>query len=210
MGRRLHIVLLLMVVWLGTVPSFSQSIKVGLRGGVDVTSMDFNSSVLDKSNRTGFFVGPTLHIGTPLPFLSVDASVLYDQRTLKVADESLTQKTVLIPGNVRAGIHLLGMVGAFVSAGPQLAYNVGSASFYWEDLEGYRNHFTLQDTKLSLNLGGGVQVGSHLEAAFYYNIQLGKTADFTWDTLNTQLADQTMHRAKSATNVWSISLTYLF
>lgn len=183
---------------------------MGVRGGLDLTSMDFNNDMLGESNRAGFFVGPSLYVSTPLPFLSIDASLLYDQRTLKVTGESLTQKTIIIPGNLRAGVHLGGLVGVFASAGPQLAFNVGPGTFYWEDSKGYRNNFSLQDTKLSLNLGCGVQVGSHLEGAVCYNIQLGKTADFTWDTLNIQLADQSLHHAKSATDVWSISLTYIF
>ena len=210
MGRRFYIALITVVVWLWAVPSFSQSIRVGVRGGLDVTSMDFNSDLLGESNRTGFFVGPALYISTPLPFLSIDASVLYDQRTLKVGEESLTQKTILIPGHVRAGVRLGGIVGAFAFAGPQLAFNVGPGTFYWEDLKGYRNQFSLQDTKLSMNLGCGVQVGSHLECTVCYNIQLGKTADFTWDTMKSQLADQSLHHAKSATDVWSISLAYIF
>jgi len=198
-----------MMVWLVAVPSWSL-VKVGVRGGLDLTSMDFNNDVLASSNRAGFFVGPTLRLSTPLPFLSVDASLLYDQRTLKVGEESLTQKSILLPGNVRAGVHLLGMVGVFASVGPQLSFNIGESNFYWENAEGYRNHFSLQDTKLSFNLGAGVQVGDHLEAAVYYNIPLGKTADFTWDTLNQHLSDQTMHRAKTTTDAWTLSLTYIF
>jgi len=198
-----------MMVWLFAVPSFSQ-VKIGLRGGVDVISMEFNSDLLSASNRAGFFVGPTLRISTPLPFLSVDASVLYSQRTLKVQEESITQKSVILPGNVRAGIHLLGAVGIFASAGPQLAFNLGSSTYDWSDRDRNDYHFALQDTKLSLNFGAGVQVGSHLEAAVYYNVPLGKTADFTWSRIGEYGVADRLQNAKSDMNAWSVSLTYIF
>ncbi len=35
-------------------------VKFGVKGGVNVTSMSFNNSVFDASNRTGFFIGPPL------------------------------------------------------------------------------------------------------------------------------------------------------
>ena len=209
--KRWHLFLLtLLMVWLTAIPSQAQILRLGLRGGIDVVNMEFNSDLVNSSNRAGFFLGPTLHIATPLPFLSIDGSVLYDQRELKVADETITQKRILVPANVRAGVNLAGAVGIFVTAGPQLAFGVGSSSFIWEDQNGDANLFSLQDTKLSLNLGAGMQFGSHLEAGVYYNIPFGKTGDFSWDMFSSSLADQTLHHARTTSNAWSLSLTYLF
>ena len=33
-------------------------IKFGVKGGLNVTDMSFNSKVLSASNRTGFYIGP--------------------------------------------------------------------------------------------------------------------------------------------------------
>ena len=49
-------------------------VKFGVKGGVNVTSMSFNNSVFDASNRTGFFIGPTVKIQLPLVGLGIDAS----------------------------------------------------------------------------------------------------------------------------------------
>ena len=78
------ITMLLFAVALTTATTAEAQIKFGLKGGVNVTSMSFNNSVFDASNRTGFFVGPTVKIQLPLVGLGIDASALYDQREAKV------------------------------------------------------------------------------------------------------------------------------
>ena len=177
----------------------AQTVQFGLRGGADIIDMQFTSDALRSANRAGFFLGPQLRIHTPVVGLTVG-----------VEGQTLKQKTLQLPANARLGIDLMGVVGVYLSIGPQLNFNLGESTFYWEDLKGYRNHFTLQETTLGLNLGGGVTLGRHLEAALYYNIPLGKTADITWDTIVDALQDQTMHRARSKTNAWRIALTYYF
>lgn len=188
----------------------SQTIQLGVKGGVDVTEMDFNNEVLKSSNRAGFFIGPVLNIKMPIAFLSVDVAALYDQCKLRVDDETVTQKTIQVPAHARLGVDLGDMAGVFLCAGPQFNFNVGSTTFDWGDISGSRKNFKLKDTTLGLNLGGGVKLGSHLEAAVYYTVPLGNTADFTWDTLVDGLEEQTMHRARSKKYAWRVSLAYYF
>lgn len=188
----------------------AQSLQLGVRGGADVIEMQFSGEALNATNRAGFFLGPVLRIKTPLVGLSVDVAGLYDQRDLRMAEQTLKQKTLQVPANARLGIDIMGVAGVFLCVGPQLNFNLGESTFYWEDLKGYRNHFTLQETTVGLNLGGGATLGKHLEANIFYNIPLGKTADLTWDTILSALDDQTMHRARSKTNAWRIALAYYF
>ena len=188
----------------------AQTVQLGLRGGADLTEMQFSGEALNATNRAGYFLGPVLRIKTPVVGLTVDVAGLYDQRDMRVEGTTLKQKTLQIPANARLGVDLFGVVGAFLCVGPQLSFNMGESTFYWEDLKGYRNHFTLQETTVSLNLGGGATLGKHLEGAVYYNIPMGKTADLTWDTIVNALEDQTMHRARSKMNAWRIAFTYYF
>ncbi len=188
----------------------AQSIRFGLRGGIDIIDMDYSGDVFHTSNRSGFFAGPTLKIKTPVVGLGVDVGVLYNQHDIKVSDRTLTQEKLIVPGNLRMGVDLGGMLGIFLSLGPQFSFNLGKSTYFWEDLEGYRKYFTLQQTTLSMNLGGGVSIGHHLEASLFYNLPLGKTADFTWDTLLDHLQDQTMHRAQATVNAWHLSVAYYF
>ena len=188
----------------------AQQVSIGFKGGLDLTEMQYSGEALNPSNRAGYFLGPVVHFNTPVVGLSFDVAGLYDQRDLNVEGEVLKQKSFLVPAHARLGVSLLDMLGVYLCVGPQLSFNLGSSTFYWEDAKGYRNHFVLQETTVSLNLGGGILLGKHLEGAVYYNIPAGKTADFTWDTMVEALQDQTMHRARSKTNAWRIALTYYF
>lgn len=185
-------------------------VRVGVKGGVELTQMEFSTAALRESNRAGFYVGPQLKFQLPVIGLGIDVSALYNRRELKVEGETLTQQSLLVPAHVRYGAGIGNLVGIFLCAGPQICYNVGDDIFYWRDSEKNNNQYNLQNTLLSMNFGGGVTIGPNLEAALYYNVPLGKTADFTWDRLGSELKNQEWSRAKSRTNAWHISLTYYF
>ena len=210
--RRLRILCVVAVLTaLPTVlPMQAQMARFAIKGGFEMTEMDFTSESLNKSNRTGFYIGPQVKFKLPVIGLGIDVSALYNYRDLKVEEESFNQQSLLIPANVRYGVGLGEALGIFLCAGPQFSFNLGDDVMYWRDNEKNNNQFNLQNTMLSLNLGLGVNFGPHLEAALFYNVPLGKTADFTWDLLGEQLEDQTWKRAKSRTNAWHLSLSYYF
>ena len=83
----------------------SAQLSFGLKGGLNVTQMSFDSEVLDQSNKTGFFIGPTVKVTLPIVGLGVDLSALYDQRDAKLeADdesETVSQRNINIPLNLR-------------------------------------------------------------------------------------------------------------
>ena len=128
-----------------TMSSLAQDIQIGAKGGLDLTSMEFSSSsdILDESNRAGFFIGPTMRIGTPVMGLSVDVSALYDQRNIKVGTRTLTQECLVVPAHARLGVDVGDLLGIFICAGPQLNYNLGKSSFQWEDVDKYRKHYEM-------------------------------------------------------------------
>ena len=111
------------------VPAQAQ-FKFGLKGGVNITDMSFNSDVLEASNRTGFFIGPTVKFTLPLLGFGVDVSALYDQREaeLKDSDAKLKQKAINVPINLRYDIGLGSLAAVYLAAGPQFGFNVGDKS----------------------------------------------------------------------------------
>ena len=207
--RQVYILLLIVMAWLMVMPLSAQGVYFGVKGGFEVVNMEFNDDVFDKSNRAGFFIGPTFVISTMVPGLSLDISGLYNQRKLKVENESIDQQSILIPAHARYGASILDFGSIFLTAGPQLAFNVGPSKFYWEDAQNNGKQFALQDTKMSLDFGFGASVGHHLEAIVYYNIPIGKTGDVTWNTVG-KSTKNSLSSTKTTANSWMLSVAYIF
>lgn len=210
--RLFQIVLPMVMAWLVVMPLSAQGVAFGVKGGLEVVSMEFNDDVFDKSNRAGFFIGPTFVISTALPGLAVDISGFYNERTLKVEGETVRQKSVLLPAHVRYGAGIMDFGAVFLTAGPQLSFNVGPSKFYWEDVNKNAKQFLLQDTKLAMDFGVGLSIGQHLEAIVYYSIPIGRTGDFTWNKVSKAANEATsaMNNTNTTANSWMLSATYIF
>ena len=59
-------------------------VTFGVKGGLNVSSMKLNSELFSASNKTGFFIGPTAKFSLPIVGVGMDASLLYDQREVKI------------------------------------------------------------------------------------------------------------------------------
>ena len=167
--------------------------------------MSFNSDVLEASNRTGFFIGPTVKFTLPLLGFGVDVSALYDQREaeLKDSDAKLKQKAINVPINLRYDIGLGSLAAVYLAAGPQFGFNVGDKS---QTLVENVSEWTLKSSNFSVNLGAGVMLLRHLQVGFNYNIVCGKTGDVT--VINTVSGAYESFRNRS--NTWQISAAYYF
>lgn len=165
--------IIISIVMLAFAAGSQAKIKFGLRGGVNITDMSLSSSVLDASNRTGFYIGPTVKIGLPLGF-DIDASAVYDQRKGKIMDIegdesiSMTSKNIAIPLNIRKGFGLGDKASVFIFAGPQFAFRVGDEKVA---------DWTMKSSQFSVNVGLGAMLLNHLELKANYNIPCGKTAE---------------------------------
>jgi hypothetical protein len=202
--RKLHLLLLMAVAILFTAPASAQ-VKFGLKGGIDATSLKLNESVFDESNRVGFYVGPTVKFTLPIVGLGVDASALYDQRSANVentktnTENSLDQKQIAIPINLRYSVGLGSLANFFVFAGPQFGFNVGSdkkiSDYDWK----------WKDSNFSVNVGLGVTLANHLQVNANYNIACGKTGEASVDAV----ADG-VKNFHARYNAWQIGLAYYF
>lgn len=179
-------------------------IKFGLKGGLNVTDMSLSSKVIDKSNQTGFFIGPTVKFTLPLVGLGIDAAALYDQRDAELNDEKVSQKNINIPINLRYNIGLGSLAGIYVAAGPQFGFNVGDKNFGWDSDE-YENTFQMKKSNFSINLGAGLSLLKHLEIGFTYNIACGNTGEMS--VLNVA-REQVVKGSKI--NAWQVSAAYYF
>lgn len=201
--------LLVMIVTMTAANNASAQIKFGLKGGVNVTDMSLNSSVFDASNRTGFFVGPTIKVQLPLVGLGIDASALYDQREAKIkvgnttTKETLRSQAINIPINLRYGWGLSSMANIFLFAGPQFGFNVGDKDQKITE----SSTWSVKNSNFSLNFGAGVTLLSHLQLTANYNVVCGKTSDAT---ITESLNQLTNKEVRSRANAWQIALAYYF
>ena len=202
---------MLLLLALQILPATSEAkVRFGVTGGFQLTDMSLSHDALNKSNRMGWFAGPTVKFTLPVVGLGVDVAALYDQRDLKVDHTVFKQKSIVVQGSARYGVGIGDMLGIFLKAGPQFSFNVGDDFVHWLTTEEEYKQWSLQETMLSINLGAGVSFAKHFEADLRYNIPISKTSDFTWNELGNELWDQTWHHAKSRTNAWSVSVTYFF
>ena len=183
----------------------AQSIKFGVKGGLDIQSLKFDDSVFNTDNKLGWFVGPTLQISLPIGGLGVDIAGLYDQKKSEVNGETITQKSILVPVNARLKLGIGSTAGVYVAAGPQFAFNVGDSEFKWKK-DNVENTFQLKKSSFSVNLGAGIYFSSHLEVGFAYNIALGSTADASWKAAT----DAAFHNDDTKPKSWQISAAYYF
>lgn len=185
----------------------AQGVKLGVKGGLNVTDMSFDSELLNKSNCVGGFIGPTIKFTLPIIGLGIDASALYDFRKAKITDranqeKSVKQEQLSIPVNARYSIGLGSTASAFLFAGPQWSINIGDKDFEWTKGSSY----SFKDSNFSVNAGLGITLMDHLQISANYNIAMGKTADIKAREVLTDLPE----KIKSRTNSWQIAVAYFF
>lgn len=206
--KRVYSFLLLAFVAMLSVPASAQ-IKFGLKGGVDVTQMKLNHDVIDKDNRAGFYIGPTVKLTLLDTGVGFDISAIYDQRSAKVGaddeedkyDVTLTQKQIAVPVNVRYAFGIGSTANVFLFAGPQFGFNVGGDKKF-SDVD-----WKWKDSNFSVNVGVGCTLFSHLQINANYNIACGKTGEVknAFD-----VADKTVSNIHARYNAWQIGLAYYF
>ena len=198
-----------LVVLLATMTVAAQAqVKFGVKGGLNLTNMKFDNSIIDKSNQTGFFIGPTLNFTLPVVGLGIDASALYDQRSAKIegSDDKLKQQSIQIPVNLRYGFGLGNTASFYIFAGPQFGFNIGDKT---TNLLNNALEWRLKDSNLSANLGVGLMLLNHLQVSANYNVALGTTGETnvissTWSTASNIVT------GKTKANAWQLSVAYFF
>jgi hypothetical protein len=183
-------------------------VKFGVKGGLNLTNMKFDNSVTNKSNQTGFFIGPTLNFTLPVVGLGIDASALYDQRSAKIdgSEDKLKQQSIQVPINLRYGFGLGNTASIYIFAGPQFGFNIGdkSANIIDNALE-----WRLKDSNLSANVGIGLMLLNHLQVSANYNIAMGTTGNFN---VLKDVPDAAWNQVtgKTKANAWQLSVAYFF
>lgn len=208
--RKIFTIVVLVAATCFAVPAQAQ-FKFGLKGGLNITDMSFSSDVLNASNRTGFFIGPTVKFKIPLLGFGIDAAALYDQREAEFDDvydddghimrgQKVKQQAINIPINLRYDFGIGSLAALYFAAGPQFGFNVGDKhkSLFDDSMD-----WKMKTSNFSVNLGAGVLLLSHLQVGFNYNIVCGKTGELTYKS-------GFDNALRGRANTWQISAAYYF
>lgn len=201
MKKVLSTFVILACLWVA-MPAQAQ-LKFGLKGGLNISTLSFSQDVVKGDNRTGFFVGPMAEVTLPILGLGFDVAALYNQdgakATFNAKGKSLTEtqtlKSIEVPVNLKWSFGLGSMLGAYVAAGPQFGFNVGSGHF--------TEAFDMKSSYTTFNVGAGVKLIRHIQVGLNYNFGISKLAK----TVSEEYEGPAIDIKK---NTWQISLAYLF
>lgn len=175
-------------------PAQAQLIKFGVKGGVNLTKVDWDGGYDgNKDNATGFFIGPMAEVTIPVVGLGVDGALLFSQR----GKDDGKQTGLDIPINLKYTIGLGSMLGVFVAAGPDFFFNFsGDKKYIDEAME-----LEKKKAMVGINIGAGVKLIKHLQIGVNYNIPLGDS--YKWKAVG-----ESVIGGKNKT--WQISAAYIF
>ena len=170
----------------------------GLKGGLDVSKVQFSSDLFKGDNATGFFIGPMAEFTLPVVGLGIDAAALYSQSGLKIKGSEDTEKlkSIEVPVNLKWSVGLGSALGVYLAAGPQFGFSLNDG---WKQLMEESNK-----SFVSVNIGVGLKLIRHLQVGVNYNIGASKLGDMVLDASDVDL------RTGVRKNSWQVSLAYMF
>lgn len=168
------------------VPAQAQLIKWGVKGGVNLTKIDWDGGYKgNKDNSTGFFIGPMAEITIPIVGLGVDGAVMFSQR----GKDDFQQTGMEIPVNLKYTIGLGSLLGIYVAAGPDFFFDFKK-----------KDGIDRKKTQVGLNLGAGVKLIKHLQIGVNYQIPMGDSFTFK----------NGVDAIGAKNKIWQISAAYIF
>ena len=219
-------------------PAKAQLIKWGVKGGVNLTKIDWDGGIdKNKENSAGFFIGPMVKVSLPLGF-SVDAAALYDQKSAdvkyeytevmyvdKTTDGSLLSPPVDVVYQKSSGVAKVKQQSINVPVNLRYAVGLGSmanmfffAGPQWGFNIGHKNY----DTSFS-NGQEDHNFFSFKNSNFSINVGLGATllkhlqVSANYNIACGKTADisygkvlESIAKARSRSNCWQIALGYWF
>ena len=160
----------------------TEKIKLGVKAGLNISSLNFDESELNSSDKTGFSAGIMVEVPLTKKF-SIQPEMLYSQQGAKtsysVADVTNSQyksKMELNYLNIPVMLKYYVAKGLSLQAGPQIGILLEANNDYHDNFLGYNNHENFDLKKYSsgidssVNFGLGYQFKDKLYADIRYNI----------------------------------------
>lgn len=165
-----------------TVMAQNQKVKIGVKAGLNISSLAFDENEMNSSSRTGFTAGVMVEIPLAKNF-SLQPELLYSQQGGKTSffDSEVTNSNYkgtleLNYLNIPLMLKYYVAKGLSVQAGPQIGILLKANNKYEDNFLGYENHesFNLKDYSAgidtSVNFGLGYQFKDKFYTDLRYNI----------------------------------------
>lgn len=200
--KRLRIIILVAVMTLiGSVTPAQAQLRFGLKAGVAVNSLHFNTETFDADNRAGFTGGAMLEFTAPVVGVGLDLSVMYVRRNSAwLEDQKLTRDDrdyIEIPLNLKWKLNIPvinNIIRPYLATGPSFAFLTSSRAFH----EGYRN----RKFDTSWNFGFGVELLKHLQVGASYGVGMTKALKAVGVTESGDVNGRNRY--------WTVTAAYLF
>ena len=191
--------LLVALLLLGFQSAKSQ-LRWGLKGGVNISTVHFNSDLFKADNVTGFHIGPMIEGMVPGGGLGFDAAILYSQKGVEMKTEGISSSVktdyVDVPVNLKWKFGMP-LVKAYLAAGPYVGFRVGGDKF-WDVPGNILGQVKAKSFGAGVNFGAGIELIKYLQVGFQYS--LGLTENYRVDKFDLE----TKNRG------WSITAAILF
>lgn len=179
-------------------------LRLGVKGGLNISSVHFSSDVLKSDNVTGFQVGPMIEGSLPLVGVGFDAAILYAQKGLETqtvggGKTTLKNDYIDVPVNLKWKLGLP-MVKVYLAAGPYVGFRVGGNKI-WEIPGSMVDQVKTKNFSAGLNFGAGVELISHLQVGLTYG--LGLTDNYSVET-------PSLTKKDGKNRGWSVTAAILF
>lgn len=197
--------------------------KIGAEAGLNINKLSLNKDIISSGNRAGFFLGPKVRFTVPIIGIGADAAILYANRSASLEDidgvmQHKTMHCIELPINLRYQLDFTSLIGIYVTAGPQWTWNLSDKNW---DLGAVKDAVTgvvtnslsttFEKSTMSINVGAGILLFSHLQLGASYNIPVNDGGVFN-KIVNTAtgLATEGTESVKLKNNTWQIRATYWF
>lgn len=182
-------------------------VKFGIKAGLTVNELKFNTGVFDTDNRSGFTAGLMTKFTAPIIGIGFDASVMYTRRSYNIYatdqpsglpyNDKYNNNYIEIPINFRwdIGLPVVGkFVTPFLTTGPDFSFllNKSNAEAAWKD----------HTFDFAWNFGVGVMFVNKVQIHASYGLGLNNAASGNINSL--------YGNADGKNRFWTVTAAYLF